>query len=139
MKTEELMGALSGEKDFESVTDAISGEFTDDPLAALMEQLMGKYGVSRSELIARANLERSYAYQIFSGRRTPSRDRLIQLAIGMGADLEDTQKLLSRGGRNELYPRIKRDAAIIYCIGKGWSLMDCQMFLDSHGFEALKE
>ena len=57
-----------------------------------------------------------YLHQVFAGRRKPSRDRLICLCIGLGATLEETQKLLERAACARLYPRLKRDAIISYGI-----------------------
>ena len=53
-----------------------------------------------------------YLHQVFSGRRKPSRDRLLCLCIGMGAGLENVQQLLKRVGYAPLYPKLKRDAII---------------------------
>ena len=55
-------------------------------------------------------------HQVFSGRRMPSRDRLLCLCISMGADLEQTQKILRQAAYGYLYPRHKRDAIICHGI-----------------------
>lgn len=55
-----------------------------------------------------------YLHQVFSGRRNPSRDRLLCLCIGLGATLEETQDLLKRASYAQLYPKSKRDAVIIH-------------------------
>lgn len=55
-----------------------------------------------------------YLYQIFSGERTPSRDRTICICYGLSATLEETQDLLKRSGFAELYVKNRRDAIIIY-------------------------
>jgi hypothetical protein len=36
-----------------------------------------------------------------------------------------------------LYPKVKRDAIIIFCIEKGYGLMKLQLLLDQQGFEPL--
>ena len=55
-----------------------------------------------------------YLHQIFAGRRTPSRNRLLCLCYGLGATIEETQELLRLCGIAELYPKRKRDALIYY-------------------------
>ena len=57
-----------------------------------------------------------YLHQVFSGRRKPSRDRLLCLCIGLEATLEETQQLLKRATYAQLYPKVKRDAIISHGI-----------------------
>ena len=57
-----------------------------------------------------------YLHQVFSGRRNPSRDRLLCLCIGLEATLEETQCLLKQSAYAQLYPKSKRDAVITYGI-----------------------
>ena len=63
-----------------------------------------------------------YLHQVFSGRRNPSRDRLLCLCIGLGCSLEETQRLLQQASYAQLYPRIKRDAIISHGILHGTEL-----------------
>ncbi len=80
-------------------------------------------------IIRRANLEKSYGHQLFTGKRNPSRDTVLQLAFAMGADYKQAQDMLKIAGKSQLYPRIKRDAAIIYCLHNRNSLIDAQILL----------
>jgi len=57
-----------------------------------------------------------YLHQVFSGKRRPSRNRLLCICLGMEASLEQTQELLKRGSMGVLYPKNRRDAIIIYGI-----------------------
>lgn len=57
-----------------------------------------------------------YLHQVFSGRRNPSRDRLICLCISLDATLEETQDLLKKAAFAQLYPKVRRDAVIIHGI-----------------------
>ena len=51
-------------------------------------------------------------HQVFSGRRRPSRDRLLCLCFGLGTGLEEANLLLKGMGYAPVYPRLKRDAII---------------------------
>ena len=51
---------------------------------------------------------------MFAGRRNPSRDRLLCICVGLGITLDETQRMLTRGGYAQLYPRTRRDAIISY-------------------------
>ncbi len=139
MRTKDLLGDVQNTTDFDRWLERCKSELTEDDLSAYLAELMEKHGVTKTELIERANLERGYAYQILRGERAPSRDRLLQIAIGLCATLDETQRLLKLGGKGELYPRVRRDAAIIFCIGKGYSVMDTQLFLDGQALPPLKE
>lgn len=80
-------------------------------------------------IIKRANIERSFGHQLFKGSRKPSRDKVLQLAFGFDADVDTAQELLKHARMSALYPRIKRDAAIIYCLHNRFTLMETQRVL----------
>ena len=86
--------------------------FSDADIAGLLAGLYETCSLSKAELARRAGMSEVYLHQVFSGRRKPSRDRLLCLCIGMGAGLEDVQQLLKRVGYASLYPKLKRDAII---------------------------
>lgn len=90
-------------------------------------------------IIARANLEKAYGHKLFSGARNPSRDTVIQLAFGFEADVDQTQELLKIARKSLLYPRSKRDAAILYCLHSHVSVVEAQIILDDLGLPILGE
>lgn len=80
-------------------------------------------------VIKKADIDRTYGHQLFNGTRTPSRDKVIQLAFGFGMDFEETQKLLTIAGKGVLYPKVKRDAVFIYAIENGYDVEAVQATL----------
>lgn len=80
-------------------------------------------------IIRRANIERSFGHQIFRGSRNPSRDTVLQLAFGFGAGVDGAQEMLKHAGKSALYPRIKRDAALIYCLRNRFTVVETQRVL----------
>ncbi len=94
-----------------------------------LEALCGERNILRADVIRRSGLDRSFGFQIFQGTKNPSRDKVIQLAVGFGLDYEETQGLLRIARKSALYPRIKRDAALIYCINRRLSFTDTQALL----------
>ena len=80
-------------------------------------------------IIQRAGLEKSFGHQLFSGRRTPSRDTVLQLAFGFSLSVAGAQELLKVARKSPLYPRVKRDSAIIYCLYHEKSFVDTQIIL----------
>ena len=91
-------------------------QFSDSSVLSLLSELFNTKKLSKAELARRAGISEVYLHQVFSGRRKPSRDRLLCLCIGMEADLEEIQQLLKQVGYAPIYPRLKRDAIIIHGI-----------------------
>ena len=57
----------------------------------------------------------------------------MQLAFGFGADIELAQELLRHAQCSALYPRVKRDAIISYCLHHRMSLIQTQNLLAEAG------
>jgi transcriptional regulator with XRE-family HTH domain len=83
------------------------------------------------QVIRRSGIERTYGHQLFNGTRKPSRDKVIQFAIGLNLTFEETQKLLQTAQKSALYPKIKRDAALIHCIRYQKDFYETQATLES--------
>ena len=90
--------------------------FTDQNLGELLSRLYDKKSVSKAALARESGMSEVYLHQVFSGRRRPSRDRLLCLCAGLEADFEECQQLLKQAGYAQLYPRSRRDAIISYGI-----------------------
>ena len=98
--------------------------FSDKCVSDLLSQLYEKKTMTKAALARKAGMSEIYLHQVFSGRRNPSRDRLLCLCIGLGCSLEETQRLLQQASYAQLYPRIKRDAIITHGILHGTDLND---------------
>ena len=96
--------------------------FSEQAVSQLLSELYEKKSISKAALARRAGMSEVYLHQVFSGRRSPSRDRLLCLCLGLEATLEETQELLRQAGFAQLYPRHKRDAIISYGLVHGISL-----------------
>ncbi|MDD4780849.1 MAG: hypothetical protein PHT02_09685 [Tissierellia bacterium] len=92
-------------------------------------ELCKKQGQVPEHIIKRGNIERSYGHQLFKGTRKPSRDTVLQLAFGFDAGVETAQELLKHARMSSLYPRVKRDAAIIYCLHNHFTIVEVQSIL----------
>lgn len=76
------------------------------------------FGIRRADVVRRSYLNPTFAYQIISGVRKGSRDKLIQISRGMQLDIEHTDELLERGGFSALRPYVIRDVVIAFCIAR---------------------
>jgi transcriptional regulator with XRE-family HTH domain len=83
-------------------------------ISEYLNELLQTQGLSPRDIIIKLNMERSYAYQILKGRRNPTRNFLIRIALLCQLTVEETQKLLTAGNRPILYPRNRFDAAVLY-------------------------
>ena len=94
-------------------------------------------GLRRNEIVHASHLNQTFAYQIIAGLRHPTRDKLVQLAFGMGLDIDEASELLERGGANALSPRCRRDVVIAYALDRGLSVLECDDLLWSVGERTL--
>ena len=83
-------------------------------VSQLLSKLQQEKGLQRAELIARSGVNDIYVHQILSGKRHPSRNKLLCLAIAMELEAEQVQDLLKRCGYAPLYAKNRRDSVILY-------------------------
>lgn len=96
--------------------------FNRDSICELLNRLFQKRRISKATLAKQSGMSEVYLHQVFSGRRSPSRNRLLCLCFGLNASLEETQELLKQCGFAQLYPKDRRDAIILYGILNGMDL-----------------
>lgn len=118
--TEELLAELLASPDPVAFTDAHDLAHRD--LATYLNELLLAKGRRRVEVVRAAELNETFGYQIFKGQRGAGRDTVLRLAIALGCDLVETRRLLQAAGVNELYCKDRRDAIIIFCIDRAYSL-----------------
>ena len=70
----------------------------DSALSNYLNQLLEEKSLKKSTVIKNSELNEIYGYQIFSGKRIPSRDKLISISFGLELSLEETQTLLKYAG-----------------------------------------
>lgn len=99
-------------------------------LEQFLQELLEKHEMSIPDLIVKTLLSKSFVYQIFSRKRNPGRDILLRIAFAMHLSVDETQHLFLVAGKGVLYPKVRRDAIIIYCLGKEMSLDEANEFLE---------
>ena len=83
----------------------------------------------KSQVFKKAEVDEIYGYQIFSGRKNPSRNTLIAICIGARFTLNEIQAALKIAGYATLYAKSKRDSLIIYGINHAQSVMEINEIL----------
>ena len=110
--TDDLSQELMSQPNLDQYITENETYFADVDISTFLTKLYEKCGLSKAELARRAGMSEVYLHQVFSGRRRPSRDRLLCLCIGLESELEEAQLLLKRMGYAPIYPKLKRDAII---------------------------
>lgn len=96
-----------------------------------LQSLLEKHNLAVTDIVRISLLSKSYVYQIFSGARAPSRDSAIRIGLAMSCDIDEIQHMLVLAQTGILYPKVRRDAAILCCISQGFNLVDTNDFLES--------
>jgi len=120
--TTELLDILKMKNNYQEFFDEV--DFSNVTLSEYLHKLIKTKSLRKTEVISQSGLERSYAYQIFAGRKVPSRDKLILLAFGMRLNFEEVQGLLKVNGYAQLYSKNRRDNIIIFALYKGQSILE---------------
>lgn len=137
VSTEELNHQIEEATNIEDFLNAnreymLSGSLSQHLTALLVEKKIRKADVVRGSL-----LDRAYVYQIFSGERRPSRDKLLALSFGLRLTADETQKLMKLSGNRELYARDQRDAVILFALRHHKTIMGTNELLDANQMPAL--
>ena len=120
--TEELLQELLDAPAVEPFVNERAGE--PRTLSAYLQQMLAEKGLERVEVVRDAGLNSTFGYQIFTGARGASRDKVLALAFAMRLTLRETNRALQAAGVNELYCKNRRDAIIIYCLSHGSTLQE---------------
>ncbi len=124
--TRQLIEMMNSSNDYNDYLQANKNEITpsfmrvDRALAVLLQEK----GLKKAEVIAKSGIEVHYAYQIFSGVKTPTRDKVVMLAFGLGLSAPECQQLLKITGYPQLYGKNERDNAILFGLTKQVSVID---------------
>ena len=120
--TDELLEELLSAPDLQSFTEKHCN--TPAPsLSEVLNVLLQQHGLVRAEVVRSAGLNDTFGYQIFTGQRGASRDKILQIAFAMKLTLRETNHLLQAAGANELHCKNHRDAIIIFCLTHGYTLL----------------
>ena len=120
--TDDLKNELMDAPDIARFLDDNRESFLSRSFAEELQELFARRGLSKAALAKNSGMSEVYLYQIFSGGRHPSRDRVLCLCFGLTATLEEAQALLRCGGHAQLFARDRRDAILIHGLTHGASL-----------------
>ena len=114
--TSDLQQDLMNAPNLNSFLEKHQAQFMSENVPELLSRIFAQKNISKAALAKLSGMSEIYLHQIFAGKRNPSRNRLLCLCYGMEATLEETQELLKCCCHAQLYPKVKRDAIIIFGI-----------------------
>lgn len=135
--TEELKHEISAATNIADYLKRNQENLIHDSLSGYLNIMLSKRGVSKAEVVRGSLLSRAYVYQIFSGEKMPSRDKLIAIAFGLRLSGEETQALLKLSRYRELYARDERDAIILFALQRNKSILETNDLLFELGYKIL--
>jgi len=137
--TSELLESMKNSRDYSSYLHENKDEISQSymKIDRALSVLLTEKKLKKAEVIAKSGIEVHYAYQIFSGVKTPTRDKVLMLCIGMALTVEETQQLLKISGYPPLYSRNGRDNAVLFGLVHSYSVIDINTALYDGGYEIL--
>lgn len=135
--TDELIKIIEGSSGFKDTMEEIGPDLVEKSFSQRLGELMERRGVKASELAELSLMSRSYVYQLCSGEREPGRDVVLRLALFLRAGIPETQRLLRAAGRGMLYPRVRRDAILLYALREELEIYAVDELLSGSGEEPL--
>ena len=137
--TEDLLEELQNENcKIDEYLNGNGESFVYDKIKDFWETAIEKSGYSKSNIINKSDFSYCYFYDVINGRKIPGRDKIIRLILTMHLSVDECQEALRISGRSALYPRIKRDAIILFAISNGYSVYQLAELLQNAGEEPLK-
>ena len=136
--TGELLDILRNTQNIDTYIETEKENFVAEDLTTCLEKLLTEKSLSKSDCIKASGLDRTYAYQIFSGVKKPSRDKLLALCFAMKLTEEEVQTLLKHSGYTPLYPRIPRDGVLLFALHHQYSVDDVNGLLFEGDFALLE-
>ena len=114
--TDDLRQELMADNSIDTYLRSNRSVFERQSVAELLTELYDRRPMSKAPLARATGISEVYLHQIFSGRRCPSRSRLLCVCMGLQATMEETQRILKEASYAPLYPKNKRDAIISHGI-----------------------
>lgn len=135
--TDQLQQELMTGNDLDRVLADNDSSFQGYALQERLQALFQRREISKTALARQSGISEVYLHQVFSGRRTPSRNRLLCLCFGLRAEVEEAQRLLQHAHHAPLYPLDRRDAILIYGLSHGLTLPEVNDALFNANAETL--
>lgn len=112
--------------------------FVNEDIKAFWEAMIKNKNYSKSNIINKSDFSYCYFYEVINGRKSPTKDKVIRLALAMKMTVDETQQALKISGRSALHPKNRRDSILIYAIEQKMTILNCNKTLIKYGEDELK-
>lgn len=136
--TDTLQQELMSTNNLDRFLTENNASFRDVPLQEAIQRIFDEKGMSKAQLAKQSGISEVYLHQLFSGRRFPSRSRLLCLCFGLGATVDEAQSLLQQARHAPLYSRDRRDAIIIFALSHHMTLFEANDKLFTENLDTLR-
>ncbi len=113
-------------------------EFSSLDFALSLKTSLEEKSLKASYIIENSELSKSYVYAILSGKKIPSRDKVISISLLINTGVDECNCLLKAASYRFLHPKSKRDSVIIFALNRNFSLTQTNIELEKAGCEILK-
>ena len=116
--------------------EADFAEFLENPNREwdyVADELVEEKKTKIADVARKAHMSSSYLYKLGEGKRkSPTRNKALQICFGLGLDIDESNELLKLAGVGVLYSKIARDSIIMFCLEKGWGIIECEELLEKY-------
>lgn len=131
--TDKLLHSLKKAENFQTALSQTRKYTIDQSLKDYLNSWLIQKNITKSTVLKKAGITEATGYQYFDGKRNPSREKVIALAIGLGLCLEETNELMKKTGYAQLYPKHPWDAVVIYGLTHQLTIIEIDDLLYSEG------
>ena len=135
--TNQLENELTESNDVKNFLNDNAENFRKYTLAEYLRRLLDEKNLIKAQVIRDSQLDEGYAQHIFGGRKNPSREKILLLALAMKLSPKETNYLLYYAGHNKLYARDERDAVIIFALENRKTVLQTNELLTDLKMESL--
>lgn len=112
--------------------------FVNEDIKDFWENIIESKNYSKSNIINKADFSYCYFYEVINGRKAPTKDKVVRLALAMKMTIDECQQALKVSGRSALHPKNRRDSILIYAIEQQMTVIQCNNLLVDNGEDELK-
>ena len=127
--TGNLLTILNSSRSVQDYLTKVESSMLHTSLGEELKKVMDEKGLKAGEIFDTAGLSKSTGYDILSGKKHPSREKVLALILAMGLSQEEAYPML--------YAKDAFDSAILFCLQNHKSLIECNDILDRLGYDVI--
>ena len=134
--TETLLNEIRNASNVDEFMAENSAYLSDISFPEYLHMQLAQKGLTVAEVQRRGDMT-NYVYELFSGRKAPSRNSALQLCFGFSLTIEESQKLLRMAKTGAMYAKDRRDSVLLFGLKEGLDGAAINDLLDENGLECI--